>query len=89
MRHNIEATRDDEEEVIRNMLSKPCIVHNTRRQRTVKAFKAKAPPVKLNVNVKNVFSGYFLGFEDLISDRDYTTSVRCISSTGSLYEISK
>ena len=80
---------DDDEEVIRNLLSKPCIVHKTRRQRTVKAFKVKAPPVKLKVNVKTVFSGYFLGFEDLISDRNYTTTVRCISSTGSLYEIGK
>ena len=53
------------------------------------AFKLKPPSVKLNVKIKTVYSGYILGFEDFMSNRDYTTTVRCISSSGSLFEIDK
>jgi hypothetical protein len=46
----------------------------------------KAGP-EMDVRVANVGVGQVMGFEDVILKRAYTTTVRCISTTGSLYAI--
>ena len=47
---------------------------------------AKAGP-ELNVRIANVGVGQVLGFEDVILKRNYTTTVRCISTSGQIYAI--
>eukprot|EP00356_Strombidium_inclinatum_P004599 CAMPEP_0170489706 /NCGR_PEP_ID=MMETSP0208-20121228/8007_1 /TAXON_ID=197538 /ORGANISM="Strombidium inclinatum, Strain S3" /LENGTH=57 /DNA_ID=CAMNT_0010764741 /DNA_START=2197 /DNA_END=2370 /DNA_ORIENTATION=+ len=36
-----------------------------------------------------VGKGYMLGQEDVINDRNYTTSIRCLSNSSLLYSIEK
>lgn len=52
--------------------------------------KAKTPKEKKHIDVKIALfcSGKMLGSEDVVSKRPYTTSVKCLSTEGSLYLIS-
>ena len=61
-----EDEKDFEEEAVRSY-SIPWVVHSTKTRRVASAFKVTKPATKLFVKIKTVHSGYFLGFEDIIS----------------------
>ena len=41
----------------------------------------------VDIRILSAGKGYLLGHEDVINDRNYTTSVKCISLEGSVFEI--
>jgi hypothetical protein len=68
-------------------------IHQNKRQATMKedkcinAYRVKKQPIKISIRVKSASSGYFMGYEDLINNRLHTTSVKCYSKEGTLYQI--
>lgn len=45
------------------------------------------PHDEMEIKVSNLGKGQIIGFNDLIANRLYSTSVKCISSQGSVFEI--
>ena len=53
----------------------------------LKSVNGKLPPTFLKM--ATVSTGYMLGQEDIIKNRKFSTSVRCLTRTSTLYSISK
>ena len=78
-RRKIIGKNDEDQE--RNLL-----VSNLRFKKQINLSKKKN---YIDLKICMASKGQTLAFEDVINERNYTTSIRCVSTTGQLYCITK